>query len=113
MEYEFEVFSRQWGHNDIRTIEKTNTGWKINHLRRNEDDGNSDKQGNPYLFKELDQDSINYPADLGEYMEYLWEQATEHNMNDKEIQERLTNLANWIQIVEKNSPNEKFWTYFK
>lgn len=113
MEYNFEVYSRRLGYNDIYTIEKIDTGWKVNHYRRNENDGKSDKQGNPYLFKQLDQDLINYPADLGEYMEYLWEQITEQNMNDKEIQKRLNNLANWCQIVEKNSPNEQFWTYFK
>ncbi len=113
MEYEFEVFSRQRGQNYVYAIEKIDTGWKIKHIRINENDGNSDKQGDPFLFKELDHDSINYPAHLGEYMEHLWDQATEQNMNDGEIQEHLNNLANWCQIVEKKSPNTQFWTDYK
>jgi hypothetical protein len=113
MEYDFGVYSRRWGHNDNYSIEKTDTGWKVKHLRTNADDGNCDKQGNPYLFNELNQDSINYPADLGEYMEYLWDEATNKNMNDDEIQEHLNVISEWIQIVEKSSPSSEFWTSFK
>ena len=113
MEYKLKGYSRRRGHDETYTIEKTDTGWKVNHIRRNVDDGNSDKQGIPYLFKVLDQDSINYPADLGEYMEYLWEQATIKEMSEKEIQEYLDDLGTWIQIVERASPKGTFWQYFK
>lgn len=102
------VFSRRWGHDDNYAVERTADGWRI----ERSSGGECDKKGEPYLSRNLDHDSINYPADLGEYMEWLWEQTEEQNMSEKEIQKALDALGEWISVVERNSP-KGVWEIFK
>ena len=103
-----EVCSRRWGHNDRYKIRKTDSGWYITHISIN---GPCDKTGNPYLFENLRQDSINYPRDLGGYMEYLWERASAENMSKDDIQKQLDLLGEWIQTTEKATPGGFFSEY--
>jgi len=104
------VYSRRWGHEQIIEVEITEKGWNINSPGLL--GGECDSKGNPYLFEHLDHDGINYPEELGGYMDYLWRKAKEENMSDEEIQEHLDELGRWISIVEKNSPGG-IWKYFK
>lgn len=110
MKYKLVVFSRRWGHNDAYLVNRTADGWYIEFGVRK---GNCDKTGAPYLFEILNNDSINYPADLGGYMEWLWEQAEERHLSDKEIQSYLNNLGKWIQKIEKSTPKRKLWDRYK
>jgi hypothetical protein len=103
-----EVFSHRWGRIDTYTIERTATGWKVFGLIRMTE-GDCDKTGAPSLFENLDHDSINYPKDLGGYMEWLWQQAEDRKMSEAEIQENLDMLGKWIQTVEKSSPRGGIW----
>lgn len=103
------VFSRRWGRRDAYSVKRTETGWVVEHMSIG---GECNKTGEPYLFKNLDHDSINYPADLGEYMEWLWDQVEEQNMSDEGMQEALDVLGDWISIVEENSPGG-VWKPFK
>jgi len=96
-----EVYSRRWGHNDRYNVNRTQTGWDVSfHMIG----GSCDKQGNPFLFDNLEHDTINYPEALGGYMEWLWDQAQDQNMNDDQIQEALDQLGAFIQQTEKASP---------
>lgn len=65
----------------------------------------------PSLFKTLD-NSVNYPKDLGEYLEWLWYQATEQRLKEEEIQDVLNILTEWVSLCEKNSPGG-IWKTFK
>lgn len=67
-EFEFEVYTRRWGHNDRYTIRRTSSGWTVNNLAIG---GPCNKKGAPYLYKNFDQDSINYPEEMPGYMECL------------------------------------------
>jgi len=96
-----ELFSRRWGHADSYTVDRTEGGWNIRFLSKG---GECDKKGAPHLFENLVHDSINYPAALGGYMEWLWNQAKEKNMSDEKIQENLNLLGKWISEIEKRSP---------
>jgi hypothetical protein len=98
------VFSRRWGHDDVYEISRTENGWQFAGLSIH---GECDKSGHPFLFKALDHDSINYPADLRGYMEYLWNESADQN--EEWIQERLNELSEWIRTVEKSSPASEFW----
>lgn len=104
-----EVFSRRWDHPDRYRVKRTATGWNIAHISIA---GECDKAGAPYLFENLDHDSINYPADLGGYMEFLWDEADSRQMTEHDIQQRLDELGQWIQGVERSSPGG-FWSSYK
>ena len=103
------VFSRRWGHDDSYTVKRTEKGW---HIRFQHYNGECDKCGNPELFNILRHESINYPNDLGGYMEWLWYQVEEMNMTDVEIQKQLDVIGDWISTVEKASPSG-FFSSFK
>jgi len=99
-----EVYSRRWGHNDRYTVSRSQAGWNVSHIMIG---GACDKRGTPYLFENLNHDSINYPDALGDYMEWLWEQAQAQSMSDEQIQSELDHLGIWIQETEKASPSGK------
>jgi hypothetical protein len=73
--------------------------------------GDCDTRGRPYLSKNLDHDSINYPAALGGYMDYLWRQAEVGSWTEKKIQPKLNILGRWITKVELASPKGIFAGY--
>ena len=104
------VYSRRQGHEDVYKINKTDTGWYVNNLMMKK--GDCDKRGAPILFESLDHDSINYPHSLGDYLEWLWDQAYDTSMSEEEIQENLNLLGEWINATEKSSPKGIF-TVFK
>ncbi len=99
---ELVVFSRRQGHDDTYQVEKTGTGWRISFLSIG---GECDKSGAPFLYSNLDQDSIKYPKSLPDYMELLWQDAYDQKLTDDQIQDKLDQLGAWIQITEKNSPD--------
>lgn len=101
------VFSHRWGHSEDYGFDRIATGWHLTFLT---DSGDCDKTGAPYLFKNLDHDSINYPKDLGGYLEWLWNKADEQSMSDADIQQHLDEIGNWIQQVEMASPVGGVWS---
>ncbi len=108
-EFEFPVYSRRFGHEDNYKIKRTKDGWEVNYWAIG---GNSDKAGYPYLFKNLEQDGIEYPNSLGKKMEWLWEEAKENGLSKDEVQKALAELAEWISEVEKKSPRQGVWQGF-
>lgn len=105
---EFNVYSRRWKHFDKYTIERTTNRWRISHIVIG---GECNKRGEPYLFDNFNQDSINYPEELRGYMEYLWKRSK--GKSDKWIQPKLNTLAKWVSKVESKSPKKGIWDSFK
>lgn len=103
------VYSRRWGHTDDYTVEITVNGWHISNMAIG---GHCTPNGEPALFANFSQDQINYPADVGCYLEYLWNQAKENAFSEEEIQKHLDALGEWIQTVEKASP-KGLWLEYK
>ena len=99
---------RRWGHPHALEVKITGTGWWIGFMLIA---GKCDPRGHPYLFKNLDHDTINYPADLGGYMEFLWRQAKAKKWTDKQIQPKINAIGRWISKVEGSSPKGIWETY--
>jgi len=97
-----------FGGYDTYEVEKNDSGWYISHISIG---GQCNKRGEPYLFDNLNQDFINYPASLGDYMEYLWENSK--NKDKKWLQRKINVLAKWISGVEKKTPTSPFWNGLK
>jgi len=102
------VYSKRWGHDDTYEIKRTEKGWYVGHLAIN---GEANKRAEPILFNNFRQDSIAYPNDLPDYMEFLWESSIDKDENW--IQERLDEISEWIKTVEKNCPDSEFWKQYK
>ncbi len=113
MTFELKIYCRRNKGYQNYGIEKIENGWDIRYMQTRFDTSICDKKGSPNLYNQLNHDSINYPEDLGFYMEYLWNTATEDNMTDEEIQEHLNEIGTWISTVEKATPSGTLWDYCK
>jgi hypothetical protein len=105
-EFNFRVFSRRWGHDDTYKVTRTKDGWNIYHAAIG---GPCDKGGQPFLFKNFHQDSIQYPAKLDGWMEWLWNQAAEKGLTAEQVQAALQELADWVSQTEKSAPSSDVW----
>lgn len=108
-EFTFRAYSRRWGHYDTYQIKRTETGWNVSHISIG---GGCDKDGKPYLYENLNHDSINYPEELPGYMEWLWNRAQEQGLRHDEVQSAFDQLSEWVSICEKNSPSG-IWEGYK
>jgi hypothetical protein len=103
-EFEFRVFSRRWGHDDVYDIRRTKGGWEIGFHYEYD----CDKSGSSGLYELLDHDSINYPEELPGYFAWLWKQAAEQGLSHEDVQLALKQLADWVSLCEKNTPKGLF-----
>ncbi|MDH4424331.1 hypothetical protein QEZ44_23775 [Bacillus cereus] len=96
------VYSNRWGHTDNYEIVRNAEGWHVSHLSLSEQ-GGKDAMGG--LDVVLRQDYISYPYNLGFVMESLWEQAATRGLSHEQVQERLNEIANWINATERSYPD--------
>lgn len=106
--FSMKIYTRRWGHEDNYKLTRNEDGWFIQRLTKN---GQCDKQGKGILYESLDHELVNYPADLPNYLEWLWNQAAEEGLNEEEVQKSLDDLADWINICEKSTPKGVFKGY--
>lgn len=109
-EFELKVYSRRWGHEDVYKLTRTESGWELSHFSNKS--APCDRGGRPFLYENLNHDSINYPEALPEYLAWLWEQAATKGLCKKQVQDELDLLSNWIVTCERNSP-KGIWEHFK
>ncbi|CAM4387981.1 hypothetical protein BAMA_10570 [Bacillus manliponensis] len=107
-EFDFKVFSRRWGNEDVYKIKRIESGWHLSHLSYT---GDCKKDGSPFLYASFTHDSINYPESLPGYFEWLWEQAQEEGLSYDDVQSSLNQLAEWVNLCEKGSPSGVFRGY--
>lgn len=99
--FKIDIFSRRWGHTDVYHFKRTTKGWLIGSIAGIRE---CNKRGEPYFFKDLEHDSINYPKGLPGYLEWLWIQAKEKGLTHDQMQNALNELAVWINSCERNTP---------
>lgn len=104
--FTFRVFSRRWGHDDTYDIVRTKTGWDVSYTSIG---GTCDKGGQPFLFRNFQQDFIEFPNGLDGWLEWLWNQAESKGLSVTEVQDALQKLADWVSLVEKNAPSDGVW----
>jgi integron cassette protein len=105
-EFDFPVYSRRWKHEDIYHLKRTADGWQVRHnesVDAGRDARVSGEDGTG-LFKHFVHDSINYPADLPAYFDWLWERARDRGLDHNEVQEAISALAKWVSVCEAKSP---------
>lgn len=108
-EFSFRVFTRRWGNYDTYNVIRTKDGWDISHSAIG---GPCDKGGQPFLFRNFRQDSIQFPAKFDGWMEWLWNQAAEKGLSAAQVQTALQELADWVSQTEKSAPDGGVWEGF-
>lgn len=103
--FKFRVYSKRWGHKDAYHLTRNENGWVCQFNAYNDQ---GDKNAEPILYTILEHDSISYPRDLPEFMNWLWTQAYEQGLTHDEVQKALDDLAEWISLCEKNAPTGTF-----
>lgn len=99
--FTFNVFTRRWGRNDQYRITRMADGWRVEHVMIG---GDCDEEGKPYLFKNLEHDSVCYPAQLGDHMRNLWKAAAEKGLSHAQVQAKLQEIADWVSLCEQRRP---------
>jgi hypothetical protein len=105
-EFAFRVFTRRWGHDDIYRIKRTANGW---FFTANMYTGPCDKSCSPVLYECLRHDSVLYPVDVGEWFEWLWQQAKRRGLSHDDVQHGLDDIAGWIRLTEQSVPVGEIW----
>ena len=100
-------YSQRWGHDDFISITRTDTGWNV---QMNTTQGDCDQKGVPVLYDILQNDQVDYPADLGGYLEHLWMHAQEDSLSEEAIQQHLDLLSKWIEATERAKPSAEIWS---
>jgi hypothetical protein len=108
--FEFKLFSRRWGHDDVYRLKRQRNGWEVEFIS-----GLTvgDKRGYPALYENLRHDSINYPQTLGERLAWLWDTAQRQRLSRGEVQAALDALAAWVRQVERQAPAGALWEGYK
>ena len=99
--FDFKVYSQRWGHYDWYKITRNADGWYVKFIAIN---GQCDRRGNPFLYKNFDQDMIAYvETDVESLMSSIWIRAEGGETKDK-IQDYLNKVAEWVSLCEKSRP---------
>lgn len=100
------IYTRRWGHYDTYYMVRTEEGWTFTGTMIS-NSGECNKTGSPCLYDALRHDSVCYPKQLDEFIEYLWEQASD-GLTEAEVQECFDMLGEWISSCEMNTPRGIF-----
>ncbi len=106
IKFTLRIYTRRWGHYDHYYITRTEDGWKFEGMFVS-NYGNCGKDCRPNLYQALKHDSVCYPKQIGEFIEYLWEQAAE-GLTTEEVQDCFDMLGEWISSCELNTPRGIF-----
>ena len=100
------VRTRRWGHPDQYRLTRIKSGWRL--AGPPWSSGDCDKGGRPFLFTSLDHDAVDYPANLAEWLDWLWHQAA-GGLTEAEVQKGFDTLGHWLQLVETSKPSGGLW----
>lgn len=102
-EFSLPIYTRRWDHNDIYTVKRNADGWYISFFGIQ---GQCDTSGDPYLYKNLDQDLVSYSKkNISSLMRSIWARAEEGAL-EEEVQRYLNQVAEYIRICEQSYPKE-------
>ena len=104
--FELSIRSRRWTGKDIYTIKRTSAGWSITWAGEG---GDCDRKCSPHLYEILDNDLVLYPAQIGDWFEWLWEAAEDRGFTKSEVQQGIDDIAAWIKVTDIGTPSGRLW----
>lgn len=99
--FDFRIYTRRFKGYDNYHVQRTATGWHVEHLSYA---GDCDTEGKPVLFAVLDHDSVSYPHNLDYQMYDLWRAANEMGLTHDQVQQKLNAIAEWVSTCERSRP---------
>ncbi|WP_066631487.1 hypothetical protein [Labilibacter marinus] len=111
---DFPVYTNRWGHEDNYKVTRTFNGWSVENLGIGgacSPEGKSlDKESESGFIANFEQDFVDYPSKFHYIIERLWNLADETEMDIKELQSKLYEVAKLVSEVEKTiSRNTPDW----
>ncbi len=100
-DFTFKVYARRWNGDVTYRLNKTDTGWHVHYIAAK---GDSAPDGKPFLQSALHQDSITYPKQISQFLEFVWEKLHRTDFEPEEAQSKLQEVADWISACEKSQP---------
>jgi hypothetical protein len=106
MDFKLTYWSRRWKAETTLTVRKIDTGWHISHVAIY---GDTDHEGAPILEANLNQDHVKFPADVGAFLGFVWEQLDSCNIDAERAQQMIQEIGDWITACETLQPVWKVW----
>lgn len=102
-QFDFNVFSKRWGHYDRYKVCRTLDGWDVDFLMTG---GTGDKEGSA-IIRCLEHDLISYPHNIKSYFRDVWEYADKNTVAVDKLAKKMNKLAEWISYSEIKKPQLK------
>lgn len=104
--FTFRVYNKR--HDSVLTyrLEKTDSGWDIQHIAIN---GPCSPDGSALFYTNFEQDNIQYPVGFGAFLEWLWGQLDSQEISESDAQTKLQELADWVSLCERGQPRWHGW----
>lgn len=114
---ELRIYSPRWDHEDSYIFELSQEKLDITQGPRSTraiwSDRFDPEWSGELLADILQNDSIYPPAVLQRMIEYAWRSWRNGDLSDKEIDEELQAVGDWLNTITKSKPRTKFWAgYF-
>ena len=100
---ELRVHSRSSRKDILITIERIDSGWHVSYGKIS---GDCDVFGNDTLIECFDAEGINYPANIGDYLQVLHETTQNTKEFNVDLHEKLKILGAWISKTEISTPSQ-------
>lgn len=101
-EFTFTFYTNRWRHDETLKMIRNDNGWYVSFIGI---EGQCDKSGDPYLYKNLKHELVSYPRRLSGYISSIWERAERDGLTKEQVQEMLNRVGEWVSLTEKHSPD--------
>lgn len=98
-QFELKAYCNRFTFDEIYSLTLLAKGWQV---KNKTVIGNSDVDGQPHLFKALDNNEVCYPSHLKYVMRQLHDRHRE--MDDNQVQSKLDEIGKWVSDTERNTP---------
>ncbi|HEY0662939.1 MAG TPA: hypothetical protein VGD21_16635 [Lysobacter sp.] len=105
-DFQFTYYTRRWNAPVTLKFVKTEAGWHISHVAIN---GDAKPDGSPFLEANLNQDYVDYPKRLDNFVEHVWKQLHAGEIDSVRAQTMLDELGAWVSRCEQSQPEWKGW----
>ncbi len=91
---------------DTYYFEWQNDGWHIGHIAIS---GPCEPNGTPFLYTNFHHDGVSYPSTIGDFLDWLWRQIRDEEVQSNQAQTLLQELADWVSACEHAEPQWPQW----
>jgi len=110
------IFSPRWGHDDTYTVQLEHEFLEIKMqaktARATWKEMADPEWSGENLTSIMRNDSIYPPAITQDLFEHAWKSWRNGDISEKDVNEELQKLAEWINTITKEKPHSSFWSKY-